>query len=173
MAKQYIALTYLTYNSRILLTAAVVLFLYYFFIVKLFIAVKYEILNLREQCDVRFYNSRACRNKIADTILLDPNLSKYKGRFFDNIHAKIKPNLDTATTFIDVESAKIDNNEIKHDSIISYDKATLKSQYKTVSDTLNNALGSISENLSNVLTAFSSSDGLISSLANFRAKLTK
>ena len=173
MAKEYVAITYLTYNFRNVFTAAIVLFLYYYFILKLFIVVKYEVLNLREQCDVRFYNSRACRNKIADNILFDPKFLDYKRRFMNNVNTKITPNLDTAAKFMDAENRKIDNNETKHKKIVETDTTTIKTQFNGVSDVLNKMMGSISENLSNVLTAFSSSDGLISSLTNFRAKLTQ
>jgi hypothetical protein len=151
MVKEYVAVTYSTYNFRNIFTAAIVLFLYYFFITKLFVAIKYEVLNTRNQCDVRYYYGRGCRNKISESILLDPRFLDYKSKYFDTVNAKITPTLDTNGVFMDAENRNIDLNEKKHEASIEKAKGDFVSQFKKVSDALHSMIGSVLGNIKGIL----------------------
>ena len=158
MPNEYIAVTYATYNLRNIIIATIVIFMYYFFITNLCIAIKYEILNKREECDVRYYYSRACRNKIANSILMDPAFLNYKKKYFENVNTNITPHLDTAMVFMDAGESKINVDETAHANYTNKAKTDLLSQFKPVSDALYSTIGSFLGSLRGVLDNVKRSD---------------
>ena len=136
MTNNYISVSYSTYNFRNVFTASILLIMYFVFITDLCVAIKYEILNKRDECDVRYYYSRACRNKISNSILFDPAFLKRKRGYLKNVNENITPKLDTAMTFSDIQDSKISNNENVHNKKTTDAKTTITSQFKIMSDAL-------------------------------------
>jgi hypothetical protein len=124
------------------------------FITKLFVAIKYEVLNKRNECDINFYYGKPCRNYIANNVLTDHRLVSAKRQFFDNANQKITPTLDTEGTFINVDEKNINNNIKKHEQKLSENKDTVQSQFQKVSEAMNYTVSSIFDNFNGLLNIF-------------------
>ena len=172
MAIEYTEITYITYNYRNVFTTSIILFLYLFFISRMYLAIKFEILNKRNKCDVRYYYSKPCRNEIANNILFDPTFLDYKKRYFTNIETNISPNLDTTISFSEVESRKIDKNETVHKAKVENATSDVKSQFQIAADSLQVVVASILGNLNSVVNAFTiQNTDILSGLTNLKDQL--
>lgn len=150
----YIDINYATYNTRSYYMSIVILILYIAFITKLFVAIKFEVLNKRNECDINFYYGKPCRNYIANNVLTDHRLVSSKQQFFDNANQKITPTLDTDGTFINVDEKNINNNIKKHEKKLSENKDTVQSQFQKVSEAMNYTVSSILDNFNGLLNIF-------------------
>jgi hypothetical protein len=150
----YIDLNYATYNTRNYYLSIIILILYITFISKLFVAIKFEILNKREVCDINFYYSKPCRNYIANNVLMDHRLVSTKRGFFDNANQKITPVLDIEGTFSSAGERSINKNIIKHEKELSSNKNIVQTQFQTISEALNYTISSIMDNFNSLLNVF-------------------
>jgi hypothetical protein len=151
----YVDISYATYNTRSYYVSIVILILYIVFISKLFVAVKFEVLNKRDECDINFYYSKPCRNYIANNVLTDHRLSSAKRKFFNNSNEEVTPVLDTESIFLSVGERNIDDHIKKHNTMLTSNKETIQTQFNNISKALNYTISSILENFNSVLKMFS------------------
>jgi len=150
----YVIIGYNTYNTRNLVLSIVILILYILFITKLFVAVKFEVLNKRDECDINFYYGKPCRNYITNNVLTDSRLLPSKKNFFQNANANITPILDTNNTFSAAEENQINNNIKKHEKLLNVNKQTIQSQFQNLSQALTYTVSTILENFNSILNTF-------------------
>lgn len=168
----YIEIGYATYNTRSYYLSIVILILYITFISKLFIAVKFEVLNKRDQCDINFYYGKPCRNYITNNVLMDPRFKSAKQEFFYNANQNITPIMDTESTFLSVDERNIANHVKKHRNMLDTNKQTIQTQFQTLSSALNYTVSSILNNFNNLLQVFNVNNvDLLNGLGNLQEQI--
>jgi hypothetical protein len=150
----YVTLNYATYNTKNYYLSIVILILYFLFISKLFAAIKFEIFNKRDVCDINFYYGKPCRNYISNNVLLDNRLLSRKQNFFDNANQNVTPTMDTDQLFLSVEERNINSHIKKHEKLISDNKDTVKTQFNAMTEALTYTVSTILNNFSNLLNVF-------------------
>jgi hypothetical protein len=133
----------------------VILILYFLFILKLFSAIKFEIFNKRDVCDINYYYGKPCRNYISNNVLLDNRLLSRKQNYFDNANQNVTPVMDTDQLFLSVGERNINSHVKKHQKIITDNKDAIKKQFNTVTEGLTYTVSTILNNFSNLLNVFS------------------
>lgn len=168
----YVNISYATYNARSYYLSIIILILYITFISKLFIAVKFEVLNKRDQCDVNFYYGKPCRNFITNNVLMDNGLQSAKQKFFNNANENITPVLDTNAIFSSIEERNISDNEKKHTNVLNLNKSTIQGQFQTISQALNYTVSTILENFNGLLNVFKvNNTDLLNGLGKLKQKI--
>jgi hypothetical protein len=151
----YVTLNYATYNTKNYYLSMVILILYFLFILKLFSAIKFEIFNKRDVCDINYYYGKPCRNYISNNVLLDNRLLSRKQNYFDNANQNVTPVMDTDQLFLSVGERNINSHVKKHQKIITDNKDAIKKQFNTVTEGLTYTVSTILNNFSNLLNVFS------------------
>jgi hypothetical protein len=118
------------------------------------VAIKFEIFNKRDVCDINFYYGKPCRNYISNNVLLDDRLLSRKQNFFDNANQNITPIMDTDQTFLSAGERNINSHIKKHEKIITDNKEAVKSQFNTVTKGLTYTVSTILNNFTNLLNVF-------------------
>lgn len=150
----YVTINYATYNTKNYYLSMVILILYFLFILKLFSAIKFEIFNKRDVCDINYYYGKPCRNYISNNVLLDNRLLSRKQNYFDNANQNVTPVMDTDQLFLSVGERNINSNVKKHQKIITDNKDAIKKQFNTVTEGLTYTVSTILNNFSNLLNVF-------------------
>lgn len=150
----YVTINYATYNTKSYYLSMVILILYFLFILKLFSAIKFEIFNKRDVCDINYYYGKPCRNYISNNVLLDNRLLSRKQNYFDNANQNITPVMDTDQLFLSVGERNINSHVKKHQKIITDNKDAIKKQFNTVTEGLTYTVSTILNNFSNLLNVF-------------------
>jgi hypothetical protein len=120
----------------------------------LFAAIKFEIFNKRDVCDINFYYGKPCRNYISNNVLLDNRLLSRKQNFFDNANQKVTPVMDTDQLFLSVEERNINSHIKTNEKLISDNKDAVKTQFNTISEALTYTVSTMLNNFSNLLNVF-------------------
>ena len=158
----YVTINYATYNTKSYYLSMVILILYFLFILKLFSAIKFEIFNKRDVCDINYYYGKPCRNYISNNVLLDNRLLSRKQNYFDNANQNVTPVMDTDQLFLSVGERNINSHVKKHQKIITDNKDAIKKQFNTVTEGLTYTVSTILNNFSNLLSVFNSNNKEIS-----------
>lgn len=168
----YVNISYATYNTRSYYLSIIILILYITFISKLFVAVKYEVLNKRDECDINFYYGKPCRNYITNNILMNDRVQSAKQKFFENTDQKIVPVLDTEGAFLSVDERNIADHKKKQKNILNSKKETVQTQFQTVSHALNYTVSSILENFNSLLNVFTiNNNDILKGLGNLQQQI--
>lgn len=168
----YVNISYATYNNRNYYLSIIILILYIAFISKLFIAVKFEVLNRRNECDINFYYGKPCRNYITNNILMDNRLKSAKQQFFNNADQNVTPIMETDATFASIEERKIADNLKKNNKMLNTNKSKVQGQFQTMSQALNYTFSTILENFSGLLNTFNINNAdILNGLGNLKQQL--
>jgi hypothetical protein len=151
---EYIGLSYETYNTRNYIMSFIIFFIYITFISSLYLAIKFEVLNKRNQCDLTFYYGKPCRDLIENNVFNDSKFKMSKHNFFDNVNQNVNPVLNTKTMFSGFNQKTIDKNIKTHDAAVKQSSTDAKSQFQVLSDALNYTVASILGNLNTVVQTF-------------------
>jgi hypothetical protein len=168
----YVDVSYATYNTRSYYLSIIILILYIAFISKLFIAVKFEVLNKRNECDINFYYGKPCRNYITNNILTDNRLISAKQQFFNNTDQKITPTMDTDATFASIEERNIGDHIKKNTKMLNNNKSKIQSQFQAISQALNHTFSTILGNFSGLLNTFNiNNSDILNGMGNLQQQL--
>lgn len=169
----YVTLNYATYNTKNYYLSIVILILYFLFISKLFAAIKFEIFNKRDVCDINYYYGKPCRNYISNNVLLDNRLLSRKQGFFQNANQNVTPVMDTDQLFLSAGERNVNSHVKKHQKIITDNKDAITKQFNAVTEGLTYTVSTILNNFSNLLKVFKINNIKISDeLGSLQEKIT-
>lgn len=169
----YVTINYETYNTKSYYLSIVILILYFLFILKLFSAIKFEIFNKRDVCDINYYYGKPCRNYISNNVLLDNRLLSRKQGFFQNANQNVIPVMDTDQLFLSVGERNINSHIKKHQKIIKDNKDAVKTQFNTVTEGLTYTVSTILNNFSNLLNVFNiNNKEILNELGSLQEKIS-
>jgi hypothetical protein len=151
----------------------VILILYFLFISKLFVAIKFEIFNKRDVCDINYYYGKPCRNYISNNVLLDNRLLSRKQNFFENANENVTPVMDTDQLFLSAGERNINSHIKKHQKIITDNKDAVKTQFNVISEALNYTVSTIINNFNNILNVFNiNNKEILNELGSLKEKIS-
>jgi hypothetical protein len=136
------------------------------------VAIKFEVLNKRDECDINFYYGKPCRNYITNNVLTDHRLQSAKQNFFNNANQNVTPILDIEGTFSSIGERNIANNIKKHGDMLNSNKLAIQSQFQTISQALNYTVSSILENFNGLLNIFNvNNTDILNGLSNLQQQI--
>lgn len=168
----YVTISYATYNTRFYYLSIIILILYITFISRLFVAIKFEVFNKRDVCDINYYYGKPCRNYISNNVLLDNRLLSRKQKFFDNANQNVTPVMDTDQLFLSTEERNINSHIKTNKKIITDNKNAVQTQFNTVSEGLTYTVSTIVNNFNNLLNVFNiNNNQILNELGTLKEKI--